>query len=97
MVKLRNKMLINVDRFLEKYSNVILDDHKNLIIRYHTYLKKLQGIRQVLSKHGWHYTTCVWAYDWSIVGPNTCRCQYAKNYRGKLEEILDLYETNINK
>lgn len=85
-----------VEKFLEKYPN-IRNEHKDLILDYHSFLKKYSNIPKMTSKFGTHFKSCPWADDTTTEGPDTCTCYYVYSYNKKLNDIIDWYERNWSK
>lgn len=87
----------DVDRFLNEYSIVLLEEHREDILRYHTFLRKYENVPKTSSKFGIHFTICPWAYDTATCGPDTCGCCYADTYEERLMKIVNWYKKNVNK
>lgn len=52
----------------------------------------------VQSKHGWHYTTCVWSRNNTISGPDTCECvaEHRRNMTKARELLTHIFEKQMN-
>lgn len=84
-----------IDHSLENYINILRDEHKELILDYHSFLLKFHDVQKVTSIFGNHFATCPWSSDSTTSGPDSCSCYYFHTYIKKLNEIMDWYEKNI--
>lgn len=82
----------HIEKFLENYADMLRDEHKDSILKYHSFLKKYWGVPKMSSKFGYHFISCPWADDTTTSGPDTCPCYYVDSYNKKLYEIVNWYE-----
>lgn len=84
-----------IEGFLEKYMDILRDEHKETILDYYSFLIKFRNVRKQTSIFGNHFVSCPWSSDSATTGPDTCHCYYFLSYSKELEEIMDWYETNL--
>lgn len=87
----------DVERFLDEYSNILMEEHREDILRYQSFLNKYLNVSKTSSRFGTHFISCSWAYDTATSGPDTCACYYVDSYKEKLMELVNWYKKNVNK
>ena len=87
----------DIDKFLQNYSNILLDEHKEMILNYQSFLNKYINQPKITSRFGNHFTQCPWAQDTAISGPDSCECYYECRYKEKLLQLVNWYEKYVNK
>lgn len=88
---------IDIEKFLEDYSDILLEDHKETILHHHLFLNEYSGTEKVVSKFGLHFVNCLWAQDTTTSGPDTCACCYLEMYRDELKKLMNWYIKYVNK
>lgn len=89
--------MTDIETFLQDYSNVIWDEHKEEIMKYYNYLLQYENIKKTTSKFGKHFECCSWSNDTTTSGPDTCGCYYVDSYKEKLTRVVYWYKANTNK
>lgn len=86
-----------IETFLKKFSEILRNEHRELISKYYTFLLKYWDVPTITSTFGTHFETCPWSNDSTASGPDTCSCYYFDSYSKKLNEIVDWYESILQK
>lgn len=92
-----NNESVNIEAFLEEYSDILLEDHKELILEYYNFLITYTNEVKKSSKFGNHYISCPWSSDTTSSGPDTCACYYVDSYKEKLAKLVNWYKKFVNK
>ena len=83
---------MDLEKFLMKFKDILLDDHKAELHRLNGLVEKYRNQAIVFSKYGKHYESCVWSSDSAQMGPDTCECHHVKTAEIKIKKIFDLYQ-----
>lgn len=82
---------MELDRFLQLYEDVLLHKHRRQLYRFREKLAHYKNQEPQLSRHGFHYTSCCWALDNTVEGPDTCECDNVEQNKKDAKKLIDLY------
>jgi len=83
---------MDITAFLEEHGDILLEEHKEKIIKYQIFLRPYNNMKKINSIFGSHYESCIWSYDYAICGPDTCVCHFIDIYISEIKKLVSLYE-----
>lgn len=86
---------MDIDKFLDDFDYILLDEHRQQIMTYRNFLSNYKGFFKVTSVYGEHYSCCMWANDNTTHGVDTCACHYAYQYTHEFEKLKFFYHKMI--
>jgi len=77
--------------FLCDFKDILFTEHQERIQHFMTALMEMEPQELISSKHGNHFSSCVWAKDNSTEGPDSCRCCFIPHYKAEALKIMTRY------
>lgn len=82
---------MNIKKFLDDYSNVLLEEHKDTVEKRYKFLQQYENVDKVNSKYGEHYVNCPWSSNSATEGPDTCACHTVEWYNQEIQRLINFY------
>lgn len=77
--------------YLQAYKDKILSSHFDVICNFIRNQLARSKVQIVNSRHGDHYTDCIWADSDADHGPDNCICNHTLNDFKKIKDIMREY------
>lgn len=88
---------IDVTEFIKEYDEILLEEHREIVYKYHREYNDLVKSGESTSTHGTHYNKCSWSKNEARDGPDTCRCQHIHFEFNIVAKLISFYKRIINK
>jgi len=77
--------------FLSDFKDIVFSEHQERMQYFMTALMEMEPQELINSKHGNHFSSCVWAKDNATEGPDSCRCCFIPHYKAEALKIMTRY------